>query len=131
MNRWVYFALLAMIGACAGIINGNGWPGPGWDLILIGVMLALLAIEVRYITAEAREHEERRTYEASKDVTYSVLCAVLGNLDYKITMSDPDAGTLLFRAESSVRGYHGSAWRAGHLSIELTTRNQRSRSQAV
>ena len=96
MNRWVYFALLAMIGACVGIINGNGWPGKGWSLLLIGVVLALLAIVTRYLASETQEHEYRRTYEASKQATYSALCGVLGNLDYKITMNDPDAGMLRF-----------------------------------
>jgi hypothetical protein len=98
MNRWVYFALQAAIGACVGIINGNGWPGVGWDLILAAVVLALLAIAIRHIAAEMQEHEYRRTYAASRDAAYSALCGVLGNLDYKITMSDPDAGTLLFRS---------------------------------
>jgi hypothetical protein len=35
-------------------------------------------------------------FAASKDAAYSALCGVLGSLDYKITLSDPDAGTLLF-----------------------------------
>jgi hypothetical protein len=96
MKRWVYFALLAMIGVCAGIINGNGWPGVGWDLTLTAVVLALLAIAIRYIAAETQEHEYRRTYAASKEAAYSALCGVLGSRDYKIAMSDPDAGTLLF-----------------------------------
>lgn len=97
MKRWVYFALLAMIGVCAGIINGNGWPGVGWDLALTAIVLALLATAIRYIAAEMQEHEYRRTYAASKDAAYSALCGVLGSLDYKIAMSDPDAGTLLFK----------------------------------
>jgi hypothetical protein len=97
MSRWVYFALLAAIGVCAGIINGNGWPGVGWDLILAAVILALVAIAIRHIAAETQEHEYRRTYAASKEAAYSALCGVLGKFDYKITMSDPDAGTLLFR----------------------------------
>ncbi len=97
MNKWVYCALLAMGGACVGIVNGNGWPGVGWDLILIAVTLALLAIVIRAIASETQEHEYRRTYEASKQATYSALCGVLGRLDYKITMNDPDAGTLLFK----------------------------------
>jgi hypothetical protein len=97
MNKWVYFALLAVVGACVGIINGNGWPGLGWDLILLAVTLALLAIVIRSTASETQEHEYRRTYEASKEATYSAFCGVLANLDYKITMNDPDAGTLLFK----------------------------------
>jgi hypothetical protein len=97
MNRWVYFALLAAIGACVGIINGNGWPGVRWDLVLTAVVLALLATAFRYLAAEAQEHEYRRTYAASQEAAYSAFCGVLGDLGYRITMSDPDAGTLLFK----------------------------------
>ncbi len=95
MKKSVYFALLAVSGACVGVIQGLA--SLEWPALLAALILILMAVALgRSIRSETKEQAYCRTYEASREATYTALCGALGNLDYKVTARDPAAGTLQF-----------------------------------
>jgi hypothetical protein len=96
VKLWVYFALLAAAVACFGVIEAvpSGRP---YTFLLLLVLFVLGYLWWRsHVDEEAQEREYRRTYEASSEATYTALRGALGDLDYKVTVGDPDTGTLQF-----------------------------------
>jgi hypothetical protein len=95
VKKSVYFALLAVCAACVGVIQGLA--SLEWPVLLAALVLILVALALgRSIGSETKEQTYCRTYEASRAATYTALCGALGSFDYKITASDPAAGTLQF-----------------------------------
>jgi hypothetical protein len=95
MNRRVYFALLALLAVCVGIVNGQPSSG-GLILVCVLVAVAVAAIVQVRVGRETQEQEYRRSYEASNEATYIALCGSLGDLGYEITARDPESGKVTF-----------------------------------
>jgi hypothetical protein len=95
VSRWVYFALLAGLGASVGIVNANT-VGAGWTVASVVVALGVAAILQVSVGSETQQREYRRTYDASTEATYVALCGSLSDLDYRITTRDADSGKVAF-----------------------------------
>jgi hypothetical protein len=65
--------------------------------VLVLVMLPLAALWHRSVRSQAEDHTFARRYEASPEATYSALCGALLDLDYRITIRNPNAGEVQFK----------------------------------
>jgi hypothetical protein len=96
VNRWTYFAALALLIASV-VIGDSGALSQGGRLLLVIGLVALAVMWHRYADSQTQPHEFGRIYDASRDATFNALCGALTALSYKVTQRDSDTSTVHFK----------------------------------
>jgi hypothetical protein len=102
MTRWALYVLgLAALVAVQVAALGDGLHDRlSIFAVSLAVVVAVCLVEARRFDAENRARDYRRSYEASREATYTALCGAVADLGYRTTASDPGSATIGFRSSS-------------------------------